>query len=135
MAYLSPKRWSHLTHQTLAVSICSPWTILPATGQCQPDEILRYRDQYAGRRRFEYTCRLWTVVLEISVLMAQFPSRDVAQLSYDYRTLGLGFANLGTVLMVKGIPYDSEQARGIVKRRCNSDHDGTPIKHLQRWPA
>ena len=62
---------------------------------------------------FEYTCRLWTVVLEISVLMAQFPSRDVAQLSYDYRTLGLGFANLGTVLMVSGIPYDSEQARGI----------------------
>lgn len=62
---------------------------------------------------FEYTCRLWTVVLEISVLMAQFPSKDVAQLSYDYRTLGLGFANLGTVLMVSGIPYDSEAARGI----------------------
>ncbi|HAN38458.1 MAG TPA: adenosylcobalamin-dependent ribonucleoside-diphosphate reductase, partial [Chitinophagaceae bacterium] len=62
---------------------------------------------------FEYTCRLWTVVLEISVLMAQFPSREVAQLSYDYRTLGLGFANLGTMLMVSGIPYDSEEARGI----------------------
>ena len=62
---------------------------------------------------FEYTCRLWTVVLEISVLMAQFPSKEVAQLSYDYRTLGLGFANLGTVLMVSGIPYDSEKARGI----------------------
>lgn len=62
---------------------------------------------------FEYTCRLWTVVLEVSVLMAQFPSREVAQLSYDYRTLGLGFANLGTVLMVSGIPYDSEEARGI----------------------
>ena len=62
---------------------------------------------------FEYTCRLWTVVLEVSVLMAQFPSKEVAQLSYDYRTLGLGFANLGTVLMVSGIPYDSEEARGI----------------------
>ncbi len=62
---------------------------------------------------FEYTCRLWTVVLEISVLMAQFPSKEVAQLSYDYRTLGLGFANLGSMLMVSGIPYDSEQARGI----------------------
>lgn len=62
---------------------------------------------------FEYTCRLWTVVLEISVLMAQFPSKEVAQLSYDYRTLGLGFANLGTVLMVSGIPYDSEKARAI----------------------
>ncbi|MBS1735883.1 MAG: vitamin B12-dependent ribonucleotide reductase [Bacteroidetes bacterium] len=62
---------------------------------------------------FEYISRLWTVVLEISVLMAQFPSKEVAQLSYDYRTLGLGYANLGSMLMVSGIPYDSEQGRGI----------------------
>jgi ribonucleoside-diphosphate reductase alpha chain len=62
---------------------------------------------------FEYTCRLWTAVLEISVLMAQFPSKEVAQLSYDYRTLGLGYANLGSMLMVMGIAYDSEEARGI----------------------
>ena len=62
---------------------------------------------------FEYTTRLWTTVLEISVLMAQFPSKEVAQLSYDYRTLGLGFANLGSMLMVSGIAYDSEEARGI----------------------
>ena len=62
---------------------------------------------------FEYTCRLWTVVLEISVLMAQFPSQEVARLSYDYRTLGLGYANLGSMLMVSGIAYDSEPARGI----------------------
>jgi ribonucleoside-diphosphate reductase alpha chain len=62
---------------------------------------------------FEYVCRLWTAVLEISVLMAQFPSKEVAQLSYEYRTLGLGYANLGTLLMVSGIPYDSEKARAI----------------------
>jgi ribonucleoside-diphosphate reductase alpha chain len=62
---------------------------------------------------YEYMCRLWTVVLEISVLMAQFPSKEVAQLSYEYRTLGLGYANLGTMLMVMGIPYDSDKARGI----------------------
>ncbi len=62
---------------------------------------------------FEHTCRLWTIVLEISVLMAQFPSKEVAQLSYDYRTLGLGYANLGSMLMVSGIAYDSEEARGI----------------------
>ncbi|CAN5269588.1 hypothetical protein BH09BAC2_BH09BAC2_01570 [soil metagenome] len=62
---------------------------------------------------FEYTVRLWTTVLEISVLMAQFPSKEVAQLSYDYRTLGLGYANLGSMLMVSGIPYDSNEARGI----------------------
>jgi len=62
---------------------------------------------------YEYNCRLWTVVLEVSVLMAQFPSKEVAQLSYEYRTLGLGYANLGTLLMVSGIPYDSEEARAI----------------------
>ena len=62
---------------------------------------------------YEYLIRLWTVVLEVSVLMAQFPSKEVAQLSYDYRTLGLGYANLGSMLMVMGIPYDSEEARGL----------------------
>ncbi len=62
---------------------------------------------------YQYNCRLWTVVLEISVLMAQFPSKEVAQLSYEYRTLGLGYANIGTMLMVSGIPYDSEEARAI----------------------
>ncbi|MBS1778302.1 MAG: vitamin B12-dependent ribonucleotide reductase [Bacteroidetes bacterium] len=62
---------------------------------------------------FEYMVRLWTVVLEVSVLMAQFPSPEVAQLSYDYRTLGLGYANLGSMLMVSGIAYDSEEARAI----------------------
>ncbi len=62
---------------------------------------------------FSYVCRLWTTVLEISVLMAQFPSKEVAQLSYEYRTLGLGYANLGSMLMVSGIPYDSEKARAI----------------------
>jgi ribonucleoside-diphosphate reductase alpha chain len=62
---------------------------------------------------YEYNCRLWTVVLEVSVLMAQFPSKEVAQLSYEYRTLGLGYANLGTMLMVSGIPYDSEEARAV----------------------
>ena len=62
---------------------------------------------------FEHACRLWTIVLEISVLMAQFPSRQIAELSYRYRTLGLGFANIGGLLMASGIPYDSEAGRAI----------------------
>lgn len=62
---------------------------------------------------YEYAIRLWTVVLEVSVLMAQFPSQEVAQLSYEYRTLGLGYANLGALLMVSGIPYDSPKATAI----------------------
>ncbi len=62
--------------------------------------------------RFAEACRLWTFTLEISVLMAQFPAKVIAQKSYDYRTLGLGYANLGTMLMRLGLPYDSEEGFG-----------------------
>jgi ribonucleotide reductase alpha subunit len=60
---------------------------------------------------YRHACRLWTLILEISVYMAQFPSVAVAQRSYDFRTLGLGYANLGSLLMVQGIPYDSAEGR------------------------
>ncbi|MBL8660376.1 MAG: vitamin B12-dependent ribonucleotide reductase [Rhodospirillales bacterium] len=60
---------------------------------------------------FVHAVRLWTVVLEIAVLMAQFPSRRIAELSYAYRTLGLGFANIGGFLMAAGMAYDSDAAR------------------------
>ena len=60
---------------------------------------------------FRHATRLWTIVLEISVMMAQFPSREIARLSYAYRTLGLGYANLGGLLMSMGIPYDSDKCR------------------------
>ena len=63
-------------------------------------------------RRFADACRIWTFTLEISVLMAQFPSKVVAQKSYDFRTLGLGYANMGTLLMHMGLPYDSEEGFG-----------------------
>ncbi|HEX5529338.1 MAG TPA: adenosylcobalamin-dependent ribonucleoside-diphosphate reductase, partial [Methylomirabilota bacterium] len=62
---------------------------------------------------FRHACRLWTAVLEISVLMAAYPSPAIAQRSWDYRTLGLGYANMGTVLMRRGIPYDSPEATAI----------------------
>jgi len=60
--------------------------------------------------QFKHATRLVTTVLEISILMAQFPSAEIAQGSYDFRTLGLGYANLGSVLMMNGIPYESEEA-------------------------
>ncbi len=62
---------------------------------------------------FRHAVRLWTIVLEISVLMASFPSRRIAELSYRFRTLGLGFANIGSLLMRLGIPYDSDEGRSI----------------------
>ncbi|MCR9161579.1 MAG: vitamin B12-dependent ribonucleotide reductase [Nannocystaceae bacterium] len=60
-----------------------------------------------------HASRLWTITLEIAVLMAQFPSKQIAELSYRYRTLGLGYANLGTYFMTRGLPYDSEEAVAI----------------------
>jgi ribonucleoside-diphosphate reductase alpha chain len=62
---------------------------------------------------YEHLCRLWTLVLEISVAMAQFPSKAIAELSYEFRTLGLGYANIGGLLMTMGLPYDSREGRSL----------------------
>ena len=62
---------------------------------------------------FRHSVRLWTTTLEISVLMAQFPSEEIARKSYEYRTLGLGYCNIGSLLMHMGIPYDDERAYAI----------------------
>jgi ribonucleoside-diphosphate reductase alpha chain len=78
--------------------------------------LLTFRDVKTGKfdvESYEHAVRLWTVVLEISVLMAQFPSKQIAQLSYEFRTLGLGYANIGGLLMTSGIPYDSDAGRAI----------------------
>ncbi|MGB7511559.1 MAG: vitamin B12-dependent ribonucleotide reductase [Pelodictyon phaeoclathratiforme] len=78
--------------------------------------LIHFIDEASGRmkvKELQHASALWAVVLEISVLMAHFPSREIARLSYEFRTLGLGFANLGTVLMVLGIPYDSPRALAL----------------------
>ncbi|MBB5754163.1 vitamin B12-dependent ribonucleotide reductase [Prosthecomicrobium pneumaticum] len=77
--------------------------------------LLQFRDaeKRFDTEKFEHACRLWTVVLEVSVLMAQFPSKAIAELSYEFRTLGLGYANIGGLLMSAGIPYDSAEGRAI----------------------
>ncbi|MGH8946126.1 MAG: adenosylcobalamin-dependent ribonucleoside-diphosphate reductase, partial [Acidimicrobiia bacterium] len=78
--------------------------------------VVRFYDDATGIfgiDAYRHAVRLWTIVLEISVAMAHFPSKEVAQGSYDYRTLGLGYANLGSLLMRQGISYDSEQGRAI----------------------
>ncbi len=75
--------------------------------------LFRDADKKFDSAAFEHACRLWTIALEISVMMAQFPSRQIAELSYRYRTLGLGFANIGGLLMASGISYDSDEGRAI----------------------
>ncbi|WP_128925438.1 vitamin B12-dependent ribonucleotide reductase [Bradyrhizobium guangxiense] len=64
-------------------------------------------------RGYEHLCQLWTIVLEISVMMAQFPSKAIAELSYEFRTLGLGYANIGGLLMTMGLSYDSKEGRAL----------------------
>ncbi len=78
--------------------------------------LLQFKDKATKRINigdYEHAVRLWTIVLEISVMMAQFPSKRIAELSYEYRTLGLGYANIGGLLMSTGIPYDSAEGRAI----------------------
>jgi ribonucleotide reductase alpha subunit len=78
--------------------------------------LLKFRNSATNEfelESYKYTIRLWTIVLEISVMMAQFPSKEIATNSYKYRTLGLGYANLGGLLMSSGIPYDSDKGRNI----------------------
>ncbi len=72
-----------------------------------------YRDGEFDADAYVHATRLWTVTLEISVLMAQFPSKEIAQRSYDYRTLRLGYANIGGLLMNMGLGYDSDEGRAL----------------------
>ncbi len=72
-----------------------------------------YKNGQFDAEGYVHATRLWTVTLEISVLMAQFPSKEIAQRSYDYRTLGLGYANIGGLLMNMGLGYDSDEGRAL----------------------
>jgi ribonucleoside-diphosphate reductase alpha chain len=101
----------------LTVHNCSEYMFLDDTAcNLASLNVMKFFD--ASERRFDiegfkHAVRIWTIVLEISVLMASFPSEAIARLSYRFRTLGLGYANLGAMLMQAGIPYDSDKGRAI----------------------
>ncbi len=96
---------------------CSEYMFLDDTAcNLASMNLLAFRDETTRKfdvEGYEHAVRLWTVVLEISVLMAQFPSREIAKLSFEFRTLGLGYANLGGLLMSSGLSYDSDAGRQI----------------------
>ncbi len=96
---------------------CSEYMFLDDTAcNLASVNLMRFRSEKDGSfdmAGYKHAIRLWTSVLEISVAMAQFPSKEIARKSYDFRTLGLGYANLGSLLMVMGLPYDSPEARGV----------------------
>ena len=96
--------------------------------------LLTFRDRKTGNfevESYEHAVRLWTVVLEISVMMAQFPSREIAERSFEFRTLGLGYANIGGLLMTSGIPYDFG-CRTCHRRRAQRHHDRRVLCDLCR---
>jgi ribonucleoside-diphosphate reductase alpha chain len=102
--------------EIVASNPCSEYMFLDDTAcNLASVNLLPYRnaDSTFDVAAFEHTCRLWTVVLEVSVMMAQFPSRAIAERSFLYRTLGIGYANIGGLLMTSGIPYDSAEGRAI----------------------
>ncbi|MCS6760899.1 MAG: vitamin B12-dependent ribonucleotide reductase [Candidatus Devosia symbiotica] len=95
---------------------CSEYMFLDDTAcNLASVNLLPYRNEDGSfdTAAYEHTVRLWTIVLEISVMMAQFPSRAIAERSFEYRTLGIGHANIGGFLMTSGIPYDSKEGRAI----------------------
>ena len=96
---------------------CSEYMFLDDTAcNLASINLVRFHDDETGVfdiEAYQHAVRLWTIVLEISVAMAHFPSPQIAQGSYDYRTLGLGYANLGSLLMRQGIAYDSDEGRAI----------------------
>ena len=95
---------------------CSEYMFLDDTAcNLASINLIKFRNKDGSFKidEFIHTVRLWTMVLEISVLMAQFPSKNIAKLSYEYRTLGLGYANIGGYLMTNGIAYDSDEGRAI----------------------
>jgi ribonucleoside-diphosphate reductase alpha chain len=96
---------------------CSEYMFLDNTAcNLASINLLKFYDPVSRQfdvERYEHAIDLWTMVLEISVLMAMYPSREIAKLSWRYRTLGLGYANIGAMLMQAGVPYDSEEARAL----------------------
>lgn len=95
---------------------CSEYMFLDSTAcNLASLNLLKFYDSEKGFNvdKFKHVVRIWTLILEVSVYMAQYPSKQIAQNSYDYRTLGLGYANLGALLMQQGIPYDSDRARTL----------------------
>lgn len=97
---------------------CSEYMFLDDTAcNLASINLFRFYDVYTKKfdvEGFQHATRLWTITLEISVLMAQFPSEAIARNSYKYRTLGLGHLEGGTILMTSGIPYDSDLGRSMV---------------------
>ncbi len=112
---LTERDTHHFIANGIVVHNCSEYLFLDDTAcNLSSLNLVKFEDDKGefDAKRFAEACRIWIFTLEVSVLMAQFPSKAIAQKSYDFRTLGLGYANLGTLLMRMGLPYDSSEGSG-----------------------
>jgi ribonucleoside-diphosphate reductase alpha chain len=114
---LTEPRTHHFVANGVVVHNCSEYMFLDNTAcNLASINLIKFYDSQTREfdvKGFEHAIDLWTVVLEISVLMAAYPSHEVAALSWKYRTLGLGYANLGAMLMLAGLAYDSDESRAV----------------------
>ncbi len=114
---LTESETHHFVANGLVVHNCSEYLFLDDTAcNLASLNLTKFYDEQTGQfdaEGYKHAIRLWTMVLEISVLMAGYPSKEVARRSYEYRTLGIGYANLGTLLMMMGVPYDSPHGLAI----------------------
>ncbi|HEV3152956.1 MAG TPA: LAGLIDADG family homing endonuclease [Candidatus Baltobacteraceae bacterium] len=106
---------AHFVGNGLVVHNCSEYVFIDDTAcNLASLNVVKFLedDGVFNAERFAEASRIWTTTLEISVTMGQMPSKAIAEKNHGYRTLGLGYANLGTLLMRLGLPYDSEEAFG-----------------------
>ncbi len=99
-----------------ATNPCSEYAFLDDTAcNLASLNLMKFIDEQGNFRveDFRHAVRIFITAMEILVDFASYPNRVIAQNSHDYRPLGLGYANLGTMLMTSGIPYDSPKGRAI----------------------
>jgi ribonucleotide reductase alpha subunit len=112
---LTESETQHFVANGLRVHNCSEYVFIDDTAcNLASMNLVKFLndDGNFDAQRFAHAARVWTTTLEISVTMGQMPSRRIAEKNHGYRTLGLGYANLGTLLMRLGLPYDSEEGFG-----------------------
>lgn len=109
---------------------CSEYLFLDDTGcNLASINLLKFWDQDKKQfdtENFRKTVRLVISILDISIDIAQYPTREICEKTMEFRTLGLGYCNLGALVMSMGFAYDSDEARSVAT--CI-----TAIMHAEAW--
>ena len=105
------------TDRIYASNPCSEFMFLDDTAcNLASLNLLKFLDEKTGEfdvEGYKHACRIFFLAQEIAVDLASYPTKHIAERSHQFRPLGLGYANLGTLLMVEGLPYDSDAGRAM----------------------